>query len=133
MKTNLSKYFASDSNLEADGVWIDLAEDVSFKIKRFGGKNAAKIKLLQAKYMKPYARQIEKGILDPEKERSIYIKIFSESCMVDWKGVVDENDKEISFSIDNAINLFSNLPDLFDFIVAESLNTDNYREDLGNS
>jgi hypothetical protein len=125
--------FATDKDAELNGVWIDLAEDASFRVKRFGGRNANRIKQLQLRYLRPYAKQIEKGILDPDKERGLYVLIFVESCMVDWKGVLDENDKEIEYSKENAMNLFKTLPDLFDFLVSESLSDDSYKEDLGNS
>ena len=133
MKTNLDKYFASNEKSETEGIWIELTEGVSFKVKRFGGSNSTKIKNLQQKYLKPYARQIDKGIMDEKKERSIYTKIFIEACMVDWKGVVDDSDNDIQYSQENAQELFSNLPDLFDFLVASSTDDSNYREDLGNS
>jgi hypothetical protein len=133
MKTNLDKYFASDEKSETEGVWFELTDGVSFKVKRFGGSNSTKIKYLQQKYLKPYARQIDKGLMDDKKERQLYVKIFVEACMVDWKGVVDDNNDEVLYSQENALELFTNLPDLFDFLVASSTDDNSYREDLGNS
>lgn len=133
MKTNLDSLFASNEKLETEGVWIEVGSEAKFRVKRFGGKNAHTIKKLQTKYLKPYARQIAKGILDPEKERSIYTKIFIESCLVNWEGIVDDKDNEIPYSHEAAYKLLSGLPDLFDYLVAESTNDESYRDDLGNS
>jgi len=133
MKTNLDKFFANDEKSETEGIWVEVADGVEFKLKRFGGRNSSKIKYLQQKYLKPYARQIEKGLLDDKKERALYIKIFVEACMVDWKGIKDESDATIDYSLDNAQQLFTDLPDLFDFLVGSATNDEAYREDLGNS
>lgn len=132
MQTNLDKVYKSNSDVEKEGKWIDIAEGVQFKIKRFGGANSSEVKKLNAKYIKPYARQIEKGILPEEVERKLYVRAFVEVSMVDWKGVIAD-DKEIPYSNDAAIDLFTQLPELFDDIVLVASDFETFREDLGNS
>lgn len=132
-KTNLSKAYKTDSKKETDGVWIDIDEGVQFLVKRYGGENQAEVKKLQIKYVKPYARQIEKNLLPVDVEKAIYVKIFVKAAMRGWKGVTDENGTEIEFSESNAIGLFKQLPDLFDTVVEVATDIELYREDLGNS
>ena len=80
MKTNLDKLYKTNSSLEKDGVWFEISDDVAFLIRRFGGKNSEKVKLALAKYHKPYARQIEKGTLDPSKETEIMTRAGDYDC-----------------------------------------------------
>jgi len=87
---------------------------------------------MQAKFIKPYARQIQKGILPEEVERKIYIKTFVKVSMVDWKGVQDENG-EVAYSEEAAIDLFNQLPELFDDVVAAASDFETFRDDLGKS
>lgn len=132
MKTNLDSLFKTNELNEKEGIWIEVGDQVSFKCKMFGGANAHRIKQLQVKYLKPYTRQIENGLMDEKKERLIYTKIFVEACLVDWKGIV-EDDKDVPFSPEKAVELFTSLPKLFDYLVGEATNNDRYVEDLGNS
>ena len=53
-----------------------------------------------------------------------------------WKGVKDEDDKDIPFTRENAIQLFTNLPELFDMIFPYAKDFKNFKvdlEELGNS
>jgi hypothetical protein len=136
MKTNLDRKYKMDTSLEQNGVWVVVAEDVEFLIKRFGGFNSQKVRAAMAEYLKPYAKKIENGTLSPEKEHEVGVRVFVESCVADWKGVKEEKDGslvEIPFSNDNAIKLFCDLPELFSTLVTEAQNSENYKEVLGNS
>lgn len=136
MRTNLDKKFKMDNGLEQNGVWVVVAEDVEFLVKRFGGFNSQKVRAAMAEYLKPYAKKIEAGTLSPEKEHEVGVKVFVESCMADWKGVKEEVDGklvDIPFSNENAIKLFCQLPELFSTLVSEAQNSENYKEILGNS
>lgn len=133
MKTNLDKFFSTNESSEKNGIWVEIADEVSFRIKRFGGRNQVEINKVRANYFKPYVRQIQNGTIAPEKEHELYVKVFVECVLTDWKGVTDENGNAVEFNKENAFNLLHGLPDLFDFLVKESLEDDNYRDDLGNS
>lgn len=132
MKTNVDKFFKNDQTLESEGIWFMISDEVGFKIRRFGGANSHRIKAAMAKHYKPYARQIENGTLDPDKEKDIMLKVFIESCMLDWKGV--EIDGELKdYSKEIAIPFFQELPELADTLSQYALDSKNFREDLGNS
>jgi len=132
MKTNLDKFYKTDSSLEKDGIWIMISDEIGFLVRRFGGANSDKIKLAMAQYHKPYARLIEKGTLDSDKEAKLMTRAFVEACLVDWKGI--EIDGEITpFSVDVAVEFFINLPELANEVITQSQQVDNFKEDLGNS
>lgn len=132
MKTNLDAMFKTNEELETKGIKLQFGEDIFFTVKRFGGKNSPAIAKKLAEYYKPHARAIELGYFPKDKEEEILMKIFIESSMIDWEGVVIE-DKEADFNTENAIKLFKALPDLFVQVQNEAEKIDNFREELGNS
>lgn len=132
MASNLDKLFKNDSELETEGIWLEIAEGVAFKVRRFGGSNSMKVKSAMAKYYKPYARLIEMGSLSQEKEKEVTTKVFVETCLVDWKGI-EIDGKLTAFEKEVALKFFSELPELLDTVVAYATDSKNYRVELGNS
>ncbi len=132
MKSNLDKFFKTDEKMESEGIWFEVSEGVAFRIKRFGGENSPKVKAAYAKYYKPFASQIDKGSISEEKEKAISIRVFVESCIVDWRGV--ELDGAIApFSTETAFKFLFQLPDLHDVLLKHATESVNFRVDLGNS
>lgn len=132
MKTNIDKIFKNDETLEKSGIWFEIKSGVGFLIKRFGGMNSPAIKLELARHYKPYARQIENGTLDDAKEKEISMKVFINSCVVDWKGI-EVDGSEVPFSKEKCLELFTSLPELAETLLNYATDTKNFREDLGNS
>ena len=60
MKTNLDGLYRSNSNVEKEGKWIPVMDGVEFLTKRYGGANSQEVKKAQAKFVKPYSRQLQK-------------------------------------------------------------------------
>lgn len=132
MKTNLDSLFKNDSKLEEAGIWLSLSENTGFLVRRFGGYNSPKVKAALAKHYKPYARLVDAGTMDPAKEREIMVKVFVESCIVNWKGI-EIDGKEVQFSQELCVKFLTELPELSDTLVNYASDSKNYREDLGNS
>lgn len=132
---NLYEVYSSNEEMEKNGVWFEMSDTVGFKVKKFGGANAKKIQQLQAKYLKPYTRMMKAGKMDEKLERKLYVEIFVDGCLVDWKGVTDKDGKVLEFTRDNAISIMNDLPNLFDEVVNFCVDNDgvNFKEDLGNS
>lgn len=131
MKSNLDKLFKTDKKLEEGGVWFDINDETGFLLRPFKQTNP-RVKEAMARYYKPYAGQVELGTLDFKKNLEIQIKLFTDVCLVDWKGV-DIDDKPVECTPENANKLFTALPDLFDTLWKHAQDYNNYREDLGNS
>ncbi len=132
MKTNLDKFFKTNSDLEKSGIWFEISDTTGFLLNRFGGMNSDKVKAMMAKYYKPYARQIENGTMDPKKEKEIMVKVFVESSVLDWKGVEIEG-VDTPFSKETAVEFFVELPELAEALMSHAMDFKNYKEDLGNS
>jgi hypothetical protein len=132
MQSNLDKLFKNSTNLEKDGIWFMITEETGFLVKRFGGSNSVAVKQAMATHYKPYARLVEAGTLDPEKENEIMLKMFVNSCLCDWKGV-EIDGKQAEFSKELAIEFLKGLPELSKTLMDHASDSANYREDLGNS
>lgn len=137
MKTNLDNLFKTDKNVEKDGVWFNISDTIGFRVRRFSDTNP-QIKKAMAMYYKPFARQMEMGTMDPEKEREIMVKLFVKACMMDWKGV-EIDGKPAGYNEEVAIPFFMGLPDLFASLLMHSKDFTNFKideegkEEVGNS
>lgn len=132
MKTNLDKLFKTSRELEVEGRRFEIDDSTFFQIRRYFAGNP-KIKESLTAHYKPYAKQVDMGTMLPEKMREIEIKVFVETCVITWEGILDENGQPIPFSQDNAIKLFTGLPDLFDKLKEYAEDFNNYKFDVGNS
>lgn len=135
MKTNLDSKFKADTSLETNGVWITIEEHegVSFLVRRYGGKNSQKVREANARFSKPFANKIASNSLTAEESEDIALRAFCSACLVDWKGVKDENGQEIPCSFDTAVEILSGLPELTDTLFNYSRRFETYRESVGNS
>lgn len=131
MKTNLDSLFKTDGSFEKDGIWMEISDKTAFKVKRFGGRNSQHIQSVMARLSKPYTKQIEMKTLSEEKDYEITVRLFVETCLVDWKGV--EIDGEIKpFEKELAVEFFTALPDLLKVLINYASDLANYKEELGN-
>lgn len=131
MKSNLDKFFKTSEELEKNGIWFDISDTTGFLLRPFKATNP-RTKAATANYYKPYARQIEMGTLDLKKQMEINIKIFIDVCLVEWRGV-EIDGAQVECNKDNAMKLFTALPDLFDTLWIHVNDFKNYKEELGNS
>lgn len=131
MKTNLDSVFKVNSTLEKDGVWFLVNEETGFLVRRFSPMNPQYRSAITT-LLKPFARQIQLGQMDPKKELEIGVKVFVRICMVDWKGIVIDGEN-VPYSEETAIKFFLALPELFKRIEEYASDFSSYREDLGNS
>jgi hypothetical protein len=116
-KGGIFALFGTDQNLEKTGVNIDYSIDangdpIRFVIARAGGANMRFASVLEAK-TKPYKRQIQNGMIDPEIAEKIMREVYAETVVLGWENVSDSDGVVIPFSKENCIKLFEMLPDLY--------------------
>ncbi|MFN9301738.1 MAG: hypothetical protein ACK6DA_03095 [Candidatus Kapaibacterium sp.] len=111
--------FSTDKNLES-GAGVDICyPGFTITIHRAGGSNAKYATTLKEK-AKPHSKMIANGMLDEKIASSMLIEAFAESVVIGWKGVTDETGKEMPFSVENCVKLFTDLPDLYADIKAQA-------------
>ncbi|PXY95086.1 hypothetical protein [Frischella perrara] len=121
---SLFEQFETDKTKEQDGVPVEYAPNTDgtipvFYLARIGGANS-KYSLLIKKLTKQYKRQIQLDSLPDEKLMEISIQAFSEGALRGWENIQDRDHKNIPFSVENARNLFKQLPDLFADLISQA-------------
>lgn len=129
-----------DSARAEQGAWVgDIPEMGDLRLQVRGLRNAD-ARRLRAKLLAAVPRdQRANGRLSPAAADEIDARVLSETILVDWQNLTDENDAPLPFSREKALELLSN-PDFVVFrdavayaanVVAEGL-ADQAEADQGN-
>lgn len=114
---SLHKQFKTDAKKEQEGVEITYGPNAdgtipTFRVLRRGPSNDRYAKALERESA-PYRRLLELGTLDPKVQERIMRRVFCTSVLVSWDNVQNEKGEAIAYSIENAISLFTELPELY--------------------
>lgn len=131
---NLYKQFKTNPDLEKSGIFVEYGnnskgEPISFKVARAGGNNLRYTKYLEAK-LKPHRRLIQLDSMDSKLLESIILDAFCNTVLISWSGVEDESGKEIKFSPEAAITLFTDLPELYKDLQVQCANASLFRAEI---
>ena len=131
---SLYKQFATDKNVERDGVVLSYGKnsknkDINIRIARAGGANIRYTKLLEAA-IKPYRRQLQNEIMDNGVAEDIARRVYAQSVVLGWEGVEDENGNDMEFTVENCMKLFKDLPDLWADIQSQATRAALFRQDI---
>lgn len=115
---SLYKQFKTDSNVERTGIVLQYGvnsqgKPIEIRVARAGGSNDAYVKRMEAR-AKPFRRQIQNETIERAVLLGLVREVFAETVVLGWEGVEDANGNALPFSRENAIKLFTDLPDLFD-------------------
>lgn len=122
--SSLFKQFKMDAAKEESGVLLtyganDDGSVPSFRVLRRANSNQRYAKTL-ARESQPYRRLIDLGTLDNYVSDRVFMRVFCTSVLIGWENVQDQNAQPIAFNVDNAITLFTELPELYDDLVAQA-------------
>lgn len=120
--------FRTDKALEKEGIVLDYG-DFKIKVARAGGSNTAFQKALTAK-VRPYKRQLDAGTIPDDVAERLFLDVYAESVVLGWEGVTDENGKPLPYSKENAVKLFTDLPDLFRDVQNQAAAISNFRAEV---
>jgi hypothetical protein len=131
---SLYKQYKSDESLEKTGIVLEFGpnskgEPMTIRVARAGGANNAYIKKAE-QHLKPYRRQIQTETIDRKLLERKMLETFVDGCMLGWDNIEDENGNELTFSRDNAIKLFTDLPDLYVDVQAQANKAALFRAEL---
>jgi len=119
--------FAKDEDLEYNGAWVEYSEGFSLRIARFN--NPEHVELLR-KRQKSELRSIveitEETIKD-EDMRAILRETMAQFVLKDWKGLLDDDDQLIQFSVDEAYKALHH-DDFFRVCFQESKRIENFKK-----
>lgn len=114
---SIFKTFKNDETLEQQGILIQYGENSkglmeAFRIARAGGTNQRFLKAME-RATKPYRRQIQTETIDPKVSKRLYMEAFVDTVLLGWENIEGADGAPLDFNRDNAIKLFTDLPDLF--------------------
>jgi hypothetical protein len=114
---SLFAQFKTNEDLEKKGVLLDYGKtadgkDICIRVARAGGSNKAFDKRMES-LTKPIRRQLQNETVDPAVLDTILRKVWAETVVLGWENVQGEDGKDIPFTVDNCVKLFTDLPELF--------------------
>lgn len=128
-KSGIYGKFATDQSAEQEGITLDYGDGVTIKVARAGGSNVKFEKLVQAKLRK-YERLRQNDLLEIAVLRPVLREIYAEAVVLGWDGITDKDGNAMPFNKENAIKLFTDLPDLFDDVVVQSQKAALFRQNV---
>ena len=128
--------YATDSNMEREGIWLDYGKFGKILIARAGGSNKRFQKSME-NHSRPHRKQIQNQTLDEDIANELLLKSFADSIVLGWEGIKDKDGSDLPFNKENVIKLFKDLPDLFIDVREQAQQSANFRakevdDDLGN-
>lgn len=114
---SIFEQFGVDNKKEEEGVWIEYpcnsdGSIPSFKISRMSTSNK-KYMLAMEKATRPIKRQLELNILKPEVGDKIFLQVFCDVILLDWKNIVTKKGDIVLYSKEEALSLMEKLPELY--------------------
>jgi len=105
--------FKTNENSETEGVWVDYASGFRIKIARIG---CPAFKEFMIKRGKPHQRSIDSGTIGNEIAEELMKDAIAETIIKDWEGLLDDEDKEIPYSKEDARKMLDVAHDFYDEI-----------------
>lgn len=95
-----------DVNRQEEGAWIDNIPEFEGLRLKVRGLNNISYRKLERKLMTsiPRAKRLG-GTLDSEEQDKILATCLMQCCLMDWDGVLDDNDQPLPYSKDMAHKL----------------------------
>ncbi len=109
---DVKKLFGVDPKMELEGVVHDLGSGLKVRIARIG--NPKYQKRFQA-LSKPHRRALRRNMLSDEVAEKLLITCLAETIVLGWEGL-EENGKEIPYSLENCIRILTDYPELRNYI-----------------
>jgi hypothetical protein len=117
----------TDSDAAENGKWFDNLfqpdSGVSVKLRRFSSKKSINYR---SRLLQKYKRHLKNGEYPPEIEERMLIEQMVECIIVDWKGILDNDGKEIAYSKEKAL-LLCKMLDFRAPLIQLAVDMDNFR------
>jgi hypothetical protein len=76
---------------------------------------------------RPYRRKIERGTLNQDVSDKLVLQAIAEGIILDWKGVVDVDGKDVSYDSEIVAKQLEDDPELLEFVMEVAADNDQYR------
>lgn len=129
--------FTTDKASETKGKWIEVGP-AKFLLARAGGSNAKFQKAVEVA-MRPYQRLIQMDQFSEAEASKAMVKPFVDHVLLGWENVrpvMQDEDQEwiagepFPYTKEKAVEILTNLPDLFRHLLGESTKLGNFSPDF---
>ena len=121
--------FGTNKKAEQEGIILDYGDGMTIRIARAGGSNLKFEKAVQVK-MRKVGLQAKHDLLEPEQQREIFREVLAETVVLGWTGFTDREGTTLSLTKENVIQVFKDLPDLFDDVLEQSRKSSLFKENI---
>lgn len=105
--------FATNKTAEVEGVWQEIGLGAEVLLARAGNpKYTDYIRQLA----KPYRTRLRRREIPEDIAERITVKALAKFVLLDWKGIKDDSDEEIPYSVEKAEDFLTNYPDFRELI-----------------
>lgn len=120
--------YATDKNLEEEGVWVDYGEGLKVKVRRLNSKHSRQ---LRRKLEKPYATQFRGREMPESLQEELLNKQLAGSVVVDWEGVPnpDNTTEMLPCNPENILLMVSRFNDFRDDILTAAMEKTTFQKE----
>lgn len=111
---SIEKKFATDLEASKDGVWHRIDEETQIKVAKARNENFKKraFELFNENKIELFSKTGKFTDLD---ERKLMSQLIAETILIDWKGVKDQDGKEVKYTPEIGAQVLAN-PEMGDFL-----------------
>lgn len=124
--------FKTNKNCEENGITIRFAANEDGTIPSFKIARACRSNKKWAVAFEAASRKFKKEIADrtvtEEESQIVTVETFCKALLIGWDNIQGADGKPIVFSVENAIKLFTELPELFDILYTKAHDFTNFLE-----
>lgn len=112
--------YATDRNLEEEGVWVDYGDGLKVKVRRLSSKHSRETR---RKLEKPYSSQFRNRDMPDSLQEELLNKQMAQSIVVAWEGVPnpDKEGELLECTPENILMMVTKFPDFRDDILTAAM------------
>ena len=115
----------SDEKAEKDGVELAFGNGRFIVVMRSGVANR-NYKSVMSRIFKPHQNVTGAVSMTDAAALSLIKEVYAEAVVLDWRGFVDAEGKNIPYSKNNCVDLFTASPQIFEIVQSESAKFSNF-------
>lgn len=127
--SSLYEAFSTNKKAEVEGIILEYPDcgGAEIRIARAGGENKKFLRAIE-KAAKRHRSQIRTDTLGVDTNRRIMQEVYAETVILGWENVTDRDGNPLPFNKENCLQLFQDLPALWDDIVEQANSIALFRE-----
>lgn len=120
---SIFRAYETDQGLVEKGIWADLGEDGGEWLLAHAGETNKGYAKAMALKLKPYAVQIDAGVMPSEKMKKLIIETWADWIVLDWsrdghptkdsRAIRGDDEEPLPFSKENVVMVLERAPALF--------------------